>query len=146
MKKTNFFRIINDCNLITCIQSFYFGMISVELKGFLLTKRISGVVSLIILIFLCNYHFAPPFVLIYQMQGFSLFILLVNRGNFIMKMKFKYIFLKISKLSYYMYLIHHCIIKDVLGVNNPNEWYNSIIILLVSILIIIIYSKIISII
>ena len=141
MKKTKFFIITIDCNLITCIQSFYFGMISMKSNAILLTNRISGIIAFIILIFLCNFHL-PRFILFNQIQGFSLFIILVHLGNYVMKKKFKSIFLELSKLSYSMYLIHHRIINDILGVNNPKEWYNSFTLLGVSILLIIIYAKI----
>ena len=141
MKKTKFFKIMIDCNLITCIQSFYFGMISMKSKAFLLTNRICGVIALIILIFLCFFHL-PRFILIRQIQGFSLFIILVQAGNYVMKMKIKSIFIKISKLSFSIYLLHHCIIIDILRFNNPKEWYNSLIMLGLSIVIIILYAKI----
>jgi len=141
MIRTKFFNIFIDCNLITCIQSFYFGMISIKSKAFLLTNKICGIIALITLIFLCNYHF-PRFILIYQIQGFSLFIILVQLGNYAMKTKFKYIIREISKLSFSIYLLHHRTIKNILGVNNPKEWYNSLIMLIFSILLTIIYAKI----
>ena len=141
IKRTKFFKILIDCNLIICIQSFYFGMVSIKSKAFLLTNKICGIIALIIFLFLCNYHL-PRFILINQIQGFSLFIILVQVGNYVMKMKIKSIFIKISKLSYSIYLLHHCIIIDILNVNNPKEWYNSLILLGFSISIIIIYAKI----
>jgi hypothetical protein len=110
-------------------------------NAILLTNRISGIIAFIILIFLCNFHL-PRFILFNQIQGFSLFIILVQVGNYVMTMKIKSIFIKISKLSYSIYLIHHCIIIDILSVNNPKEWYNSLILLGLSISIIIIYAKI----
>ena len=141
MKKTKFFKINNERNLITCIQSFYFGMISIKSNTFLLTNRVCGIIALIILLFLCFFNL-PKFILINQIQGFSLFITLIHIGNYIMKTKFRCIFIEISKLSYSMYLVHHHIIKDILGVNNPQEWYNSFLMLGLSILLTIIYAKI----
>ena len=82
------------------------------------------------------------FILIYQMQGFSLFIILFQIGDYIMAKKINYIFIEISNISFSIYLFHHKIIVDILTLNNPDEWYLHLILLQMTILLTLICSKI----
>ena len=99
------------------------------------------VISFIIFIFLYKVKM-NSFILISQIQGFSLFILLFHIGQYLMKKKIQIIFIEISRISYSIYLFHHKIIFDILSLNNPTEWYMHIILLFIIIILAIICSEI----
>ena len=63
-----------------------------------------------------------------------------------MKSKINTIFKKIGFLSYYIFLVHHRIIRDAVTVYNPVEWYNNLVLLGIIIILTIISSKTLSII
>lgn len=98
-------------------------------------------ISGIIFIFLYKVKI-NSFVLISQIQGFSLFILLYHIGHYLMKKKIQIIFIEISRMSYSIYLFHHKIIFDILSLNNPTEWYIHIVLLFIIIILAIICSEI----
>ena len=137
------FRYGQNTNIVTCIASFYFGIETIRYNNFYLTNKKIFIISILLLIILCeikiNFKFS---ILIFQIQGFSLFIVLYQIGKYVMKTKFSVIFYKISTLSYSIFLFHHHIICDILLVYNPTEWYAHLILLLISIILIILYSKI----
>ena len=130
-------------NIVTCIASFYFGMETIRYNNFYLTNKKTFILSILLLIFLCKIKINFKFpILIYQIQGFSLFIALYQIGQLIMTTKFNIIFNQISILSYSIFLCHHHIILDILSIHNPTEWYIHLMLLLISIILILIYSKI----
>jgi peptidoglycan/LPS O-acetylase OafA/YrhL len=113
-------------NLFNCIFRFYFGILS---RKFSLDKNYYvGVISIIIHIILCSFVI-PKFkyiIIINNIQGFSLYIILVHIGNYIMKTKLNAIFKEISKLSFFMFLFHHRIIIDMKGLIDSNKLSNPI--------------------
>lgn len=129
MYKTDFFIISKTNNLITCIISFYFGMYAIYFKKIFFGNKIIFVFSAIIFIFLDFVELNSPFILIFQVQGFSLYLLLIQIGKYIMVKNYSYIFSYISNLSYSIYLLHHHIINDIQGINNPKQWYWNVILL-----------------
>lgn len=138
---TNFFIIKDTFNIISCIYSFYFGMLCIKFYLLFFKNRITLIISFLILLFLCLVKMSK-FLLILQIQGFSLYIVLTQIGELIMLSRFRIIFIKISNLSYYIFLFHHKIILDILGVMNPTEWYLHFILLAIVIILTIICSKI----
>ena len=126
MYKTKFFIIGKRRNIITCIASFYFGMEIIRFEKFYLMKKMPLFICIFVLVFLTFIKIETNiFILIYQIQGFSLFIVLYQVGQYIMKTRLNAIFIEISNLSYGIYLYHHRIIYDILSMNNPkaNERY-----------------------
>lgn len=138
---TNFFIIIKSRNIITCITSFYFGIISVKFKKFFFMNNISFIISFVIFILLSTIKIYP-LEIIFQIQGFSFFIALTKIGQYVIPKKYGIIFIKINNLSYSIYLIHHRILYDLFSLNNPLEWYSHILYLSLALLLIIICSKI----
>ena len=128
-------------NLITCIYSFYFGMIGLKFFNFFFKNKIIFIISIFLFIVLC-YIRISKFVLIFQIQGFALYIILIHISKYIMLNRFKVLFIKISALSYNIFLFQHIIILDILDVNNPSEWYLHLELLLITIILTIICSKI----
>ena len=59
-----------------------------------------------------------------------------------MNSKLQFFFNEISRLSYCLFLFHHISIINVFSLNNPKNWYKSILTFGVIILLSIIYSKI----
>ena len=141
MYKTNFFIISKERNIITCITSFYLGMEAIRFKNIFFNNKISFIIFLFIFLTLRIIK-VSPFILIFQIQGFSLFIILNQIGKYVMKSKLKIIFSEISKLSYNIFLFHHKIIHDVLGLINPIEFYFHILLLLITFTLTFISSKI----
>ena len=142
MYNTNLFLIGKNRNIITCITSFYFGIETYRFKKIFISNRISFCFFFVVLLFLSKIHIKSGFILIYQIQGFSLFIVLFQIGKYAMKTNFNIIFIEISKLSYSIYLFHHRIIIDILSLYNPKNFYAHIPLLSITILLIIICSTI----
>jgi len=138
---TNFFIIRRTRNIITCITSFYSGIISVKFKTIFFMNNISFIISFVTFILLSTIKIYP-LVIIFQIQGFSFFIALTKIGQYVIPKKYGTIFIKISNLSYSIYLIHHRILNDLLSLNNPLEWYSHILYLSLALLVIIICSQI----
>jgi len=148
MLETSFFKIDNSRNLITCLTSFYFGMVAMKYRNFFLKDKYVGISSSIILIALCFFRISSPKIqFIFEIvQSWLLFIFLIQLGNFLMNFKCNILFEKISNLSFQIFLLHHIIILDFLGLANPTKWYKSYVLLLASIIFTIICAKILSVI
>lgn len=56
--------------------------------------------------------------------------------------KISIIFIELSKLSYSIFLFQHQIISDILSLKNPMEWYLHLLLLSLTIILILICSKI----
>lgn len=140
---TDFFVIQKFRNLITCMTSFYFGMVAVKNKELFFKNKICGIVSLLIFIFL-YFIKMPNFVFIHQLHGFALFSVLVQLGNWIMRTRLRYIFTQLSKLSFCIYLLHHKILRIVQIIYNPEQWYLILATLSFVILLTILAAKILS--
>ena len=143
MYKTNIFIIQKNNNIITCLNSFYFGMISMKFKKFYFNNSFALIFSLLLLVFLSKVKiYINAFILVFQLQSFSLYILLMQTGIYIMSKKYAGIFHKISKISLSIYLIHHRLIINILELKNPFEWYLHLSLLTLTVLLTIICSKI----
>ena len=145
MYKTNFFVINKTTNIISCINSFYFGMLAIKFQFFFFKNKITLIISFLIFLYLYFIKLSR-FILIWQIQGFAFFIILVQIGQYIMLSKYKEPIEYMGKLSYNIFLVHHKIIFKVFGVNNPTEWRLQIILLIITIILTIIWAKILSII
>ena len=141
MYNSNFFIIRKSRNIFTCINSFYFGMLSIKFHHLLFHSKGAFMISLFLLVVL-SLKKISNIILIFQIQGFLLFIILVQIGKIIMKCSIKIIFVEISTLSYNIFLFHHKIIIDILDIINPTEWHLNMILLLIIIILTIILSKI----
>jgi len=107
VQQSKFFEIEKTRNVITCITSFYFGMVAIKYKDFFLKDRIVGAVALIINLFL-YFLKMPDLVCIQQAQGITLFIAAVQIGDYVMRLKvLEYIFAELSSLSFGVFLVHH---------------------------------------
>ena len=145
MYKTEYFDIQRSRNIITCINSFVFGISVIKLKNLFFSNIFIFVISSIQLIFLCNVKISSC-ILIHQLQGFSLFIVLLRIGKYIMATRLSIIIQVISNLSYFIFLVHHHIIITIFSLYNPSEWYFHLLLIGAAIILSIIYSKIFSII
>ena len=141
MYKTNFFIVAKEINIITCVNSFYFGMIAIQLKKYFFENKIFLLFSFILFLFLSLYKINSSFVLIRQIQGFALYIVLVQSGTFIMSRNNSKIIFIISDLSYSIYLYHHRIIQNFLSIYNPIQLHLHFILLSATFLFIVIISK-----
>ena len=139
--KVKYFVISDRRNIITCIASFYFGMNASKYRKFSIENKKILIISFLILLILCTVK-TSSFILIYQIQGFCLFIILVQIGQYTFKKKMNSLIIGISNLSYSIYLFHHQIIIDMIRVNNPKEWYKHLFLLSITILLTIICAKI----
>ena len=79
-------------NIITCINSFYFGMLVIKFQKLFFKNKIVFFISLIIFLFLYFYKVCFSMI-IRQIQGFSLYIILVQIGEYVMLSRFKGIFI-----------------------------------------------------
>ena len=143
MYKKNIFSYCKTMNIITCITSFYFGIETLRFQNFYLTNKKSFILSCFLLILLCTIKIEINIdIIIFQIQGFSLFIVLYQIGEYVMETKWNLLFNEIGNLSYSIFLFHHKIILDVLSLYNPVEWYAIILLLLIIIFLTIICAKI----
>jgi hypothetical protein len=142
MTKTKFFEISRERNLITCISSFYFGMLFIKYKNYFLNKKVI-LIAFCINIFLYFKIIHSNFsLIIFQLQGFTFLIILICLGKIIMNSRLRSFFNEISRLSYCIFLFHHIFILNVFSINNPKIWYKIIFSLGIIIILSIIYSKI----
>ena len=141
MYLTNIFIIRTSRNIYTCINSFYFGMLRIKFYNIFFKCKVAFIISLFIFIFLFLKRIAN-IILIFQIQGFALFIILVQIRYKIMKYRIKSIFIELSNLSYNIFLFHHAIIRDILDIKNPTDLYLVLMLLIIIIILIIILSKI----
>jgi peptidoglycan/LPS O-acetylase OafA/YrhL len=116
-------------------------MLSIKFHHLFFHSKEAFLISLFLL-FVLSLKKISNIILIFQIQGFALFIMLVQIGKKIMKFRIKIIFVEISTLSYNIFLFHHKIIIDILNIINPTEWYLNMILLLIIIILTIILSKI----
>ena len=133
MYKANIFIIIKDMNLFTCIISFCFGIITIKYKRIFYENKIIFCGSLFLLILFCFIKL-NAFILIFQLQGFFLYISLIHLGSFIMSKRKLSVIKEISKISYSIFLIHHRLIINILALYNPFEWYFHVILIPIAIL------------
>lgn len=141
MYLTNYFIIKKTRNIMTCLYSFYFGMLSLKFQNLFFKNKITFIISFFILVFLCFIRISD-IILIFQIQGFLIFIILVQLGEFLMFTRIKFFIKEISILSYNIFLFHHKIILNILGVINPKEWYLHLILLGISIILTILCYKV----
>ena len=145
MYKTNIYdRVIYEHNIFTCIKSFYFGMIAIKFRKYFFENKFIFIASFLLLIFFFLFEISKTFFLISQIHGFCLYIFLIYTGEYIMSKKFSRIFQTISRLSYSIFLCHHCIIRDILKIFNPINLIFHLILLSITIIIIVICSQILS--
>ena len=142
MTKTKYFEINKDRNLITCLSSFYFGMILIKYKHFFLNKRFIFIAFCINIFLYFKKINLKLSLFIFLMQGFTFLIILICLGKIIMNTRLKFFFNEISRLSYCIFLFHHRTIYNVFSFYNPKIWYKVIFTLGIIILLSIIYSKI----
>lgn len=121
MLGTDCFDISDSRNFITCIGSFYFGVVFVRHKEFFFSKKTTGVIAVGLFLFLCFVKL-PKIQPIWQVQGLALMIALVQTGNLVMRTKAKTAIAEISGLSFCIFLFQHKVITDMLGVYNPDQW------------------------
>ena len=146
---TNFFVIEDHRNLFTCITSFYFGMIAIKYKNLFFKNKIIGLISLILFLSLCFTKIQLPFInqtFIDQIQGLSLFIVLVWLGNYVMETSISSIFKYLDKISFPMFLFQHHIIIVILYFYNPLDIKYVLLNIIFIILITIICAKVVQII
>ena len=77
-----------------------------------------------------------------QIHGFSLYILLIRIGEYIMSKSYSQIFHIISGLSYSVFLYHHWILRNILYIYNPIKLSSHLKLLFKTIIIIIFNAKI----
>lgn len=138
---TDLFEIMKFTNLITCMTSFYIGMIFIKFKDLFFKNKISWMVSLLILVVMRFVKF-PNFVFFHQIQGLSLLVVLVQLGNCVMMTRWKSFFTELSKMSFSIFLFQHVVILDMQGVFNPEKWYKILVILFATIVLTLICAKI----
>lgn len=136
-----FFVLRNDRNLIVCLTSFYFGIISLKYKKYFFENNIIGIASILLFGLLCFVKLSKHLI-IHQIQGFSFLITLINIGKYIMNSKIKSIIFIISKHSFHVYLFHHQIIYDVTAVIKNGNLYAILISITLIILLSLMYSQI----
>lgn len=141
MYKTNIFIIYKDTNLTTCFSSFYVGTRIIRYKKYFFENHACLLFSILLFLFLSLVK-VKSFIFFFQIQGFSFFIILVKIGKVLMTTRFKIIFMEINNLSYIIYLYHHQIINNILSLNNPTNSFTHIILILITLLLTIICSKI----
>jgi len=143
VQETSFFVIAQNRNLITCALSFAFGMLCMKYKNFFLKNKICGLVALAINLFL-YWKSLTPSILLFQLQGLSLFIVSVQIGEYLMKTPLKPFFTEISSISLGIFMSHHPFIYSVRAVYNPKVPIDSLEMLGIVLVLSLIYAKVLS--
>ena len=88
---TNNLKNLGKRNIFNCINSFYFGMITIKFHKLFFKNKKFFIISFII--FVLFYFIRISLIVpLFQIQGFSLYIILIYIGEYIMMYKIKYIF------------------------------------------------------
>ena len=140
---TNFFKISNFWNLITCLGSFYFGILCIRNRTIILEKFLSGLTAIILFLIVLILDFNIS--LKAQILGMLLFIFLVVSGNYLLKISLiNAIITFISGISFYIFLIQHQIILNIFHFYNPGNFIVVLPLLCAIIILTIILSKVIQ--
>lgn len=113
---TQFFLIQKERNLITCLLSFWLGMLFIEYKELLIKKWLTIVAA----IGACIFIFVPlPInsLLCMQANAVCLFLVLYALGGYVMKCKPVGRFISYSgKISYGIFLLQHIVMSEVIHI------------------------------
>lgn len=133
-------------NLISCMFSFWMGMLLFKYRDILYKKSLI-IISLIV--FLLLYFVPIPFngYILEHFMGAALFVLLYHAGAKIVKIKgVSSVINEIGRLSYPIFLLQHIIIGKILSFRNPVSGIKSMCLMVITILMTIIYAKALSVI
>lgn len=140
----HFFNILPFRNILSCLFSFYFGMVVGKYKLFY-----SGSAQLIAsVIFLIMYFVPlPPYFhwIASHVTGMAFFFVLFGIGTYIMRVKcFSRFFNEISSISYEIFLLQHIVILWVLKYRHPQTTLKSFLLLVIIMALTCVYAKILS--
>lgn len=123
MLNTDIFLINPYHNMITCIASFYAGILFMKHSELFFRKKISLVISCVVFAVLAFVRSPIDFginnVILNQLHGFSIVIILVHAGEFIGRYRIRKAVSLVSTLSYPIFLLHHHIILFLLLIHDP---------------------------
>ena len=98
MAKTKYFEISIYNNLISCISSFYYGMVFIKYKKFFKNKKVLFLAFCInIFLYFKKIHSKFP-LFIFQLQGFTFLIILIYLGKIIMNCRLQFFLMKLVDL------------------------------------------------
>lgn len=130
------------CNMISCIFSFYVGMVCFKHLGLMKNKWVI-LTSIVLTVVLYCKPFPINGVIAEHILAVPLMILLYDVGSYIMRYGIvNKVICRLSAVSYEMFLLQHVIILKVLGFRNLSSIRGFTGYLLVSILLIVIYSEV----
>ena len=131
-------------NLLTCLGSFFFGMVAIQHKDIIGKITMAIPIGLFAAV-ICFVPIQFDKRILQQALGVALFIVLFVVGKAIMKNKLcKAVTKEIDKISYEVFLFQHFIILKFLGLRNPESVRGSVLWALLILAYIIICAKVLS--
>lgn len=140
--KSSIFMVSSWCNMISCMFSFYVGMICFKHIKYMENKWVFIGSILLTVIMYCK---LLPLngIIAEHILAVPIMILSYNIGKFLTKNKFiKWLICALSSVSYEMFLLQHVIVLKVLQFRNLISIKGSLFYLFVTILLVIVYSEV----
>ena len=146
MLKTMFLTTFASRNIFTCLMSFYFGMLVIKYENIFLRHPLIGLGSLLFLILSGNVFYLPvDACTLTQLHGFAFFFVLYYLGDFAMKfLPIRKIISCLSPLSYPLFLVHHIIVNETVGYQNPETPGLFLLVFLIALLLSLAAAKVLS--
>ncbi len=147
---SGYFHISAFRNLLTCCISFYTGIVFEIHHNKIFKNPVLCVIAITVFV-LCavipidKSNVFVSIVLIW-LQGYSMLIVFVYLGNYIMVYRIRFIFQSIGNLSFCIFLFQHRVINDLQTINNPTGLKDEIIMICFTVLLTVICAKVLSII
>lgn len=125
---TDFYVIPDFRNLITCLGSFYFGIICIKYRTIVFYKCWSVLLAFLLFAIILLIGFNTTIKA--QILGMLFFVLLVACGEYLLKNRMlNGVVGFVSGISFYVFLLQHQIILHVLDVYNPSDFIVALLLL-----------------
>ncbi len=116
----------NSRNPVTCLLSFFFGIVIMDNRKVLENNKVV-MLSLLISVVLIFQHVPIESNIVQHLLGFALFVVLFRIGRCVMRYgKLSSIISKLDNLSFPIFLFQHIVVGKFIGLWNPNGLANTV--------------------
>ena len=123
---TRIFKMDNSRNPVTCLLSFFFGIVIMDNRKVLENNKVV-MLSLLISVVLIFQHVPIESNIVQHLLGFALFVVLFRIGRCVMRYgKLSSIISKLDNLSFPIFLFQHIVVGKFIGLWNPNGLANTV--------------------
>lgn len=140
---TDIFVIVDECNLISCLLSFYMGMLCIRHRNFFLKNNWVLLISLVLTVIISAVALPGPENIKLHILGATLMVVLYRFGEVMMRFSVPARVIGfLGALSYPIFLLQHKIIVKMQVVRNPVTPLGVIVMVILTILVTIVYAMV----